>query len=309
MRALKFALLAAAALVALVYFLDWSERRSHGHYLSDLRTHVVSSEARAHGPNVVLVQAQLSPVDYQSLDHLRLKLDAVLDRAQAQGMLIPGSLVVLPDHIGTWLIATGEKVEFYQSRDRYEVRDWLLLGNPLNAVKALLLNLGANRLDEALLRMKAEDMAQAYQAFFSDLARRYSVFVVAGSIVLPSPVFEAGQLHAGNGVLRNVGLVFSPDGSVLGPMHDDPWPIATRSVPEMISLEGRQYSIERDVQDGHPCIRVRRLDTGELSQPVFLRGTLDWPIGGVPRRITLSAPPDTLNGPAGSHVIKAWSTP
>ncbi|WP_462379318.1 hydrolase [Pseudomonas sp. Marseille-QA0892] len=306
---MKFALLAVAALVALVCFLDWSERRSHGHYLSDLRTHVESSEARTSEPNVVLVQAQLSPVDYQSLDHLRLKLDAILDRAQAQSVLHAGTLVVLPDHIGTWLIATGEKVEFYQSRDRYEVRDWLLLGNPLHAVKALLLNLGANRLDEALLRMKAEDMARAYQTFFSDLARRYGVTLVAGSIVLPSPVLEDGQLHAGNGVLRNVGLVFSPDGSIVGPMHDDPWPIATRSAPETISLAGRQYSIERDIQAGHPRIHVRRLDTGELSQPVFLRGTLDWPIGGVPRRITLSAPADTLNGPIGSHVIEAWSTP
>src|SRR5690606_41821136 len=92
----------------------------------------------------------------------------------------------------------------------------LLLGNPVMATRELLRNLDANRLDEALLRMKAEQMAVDYQALFGGLAREYGVTLQAGSILLPEPRLEDGRLLLGAGSLQHIGLVFGPDGQVLG---------------------------------------------------------------------------------------------
>ena len=146
-------------------FLYWAEQRPSAHYLSDLRSQIHGEQrpAQSHG-NLLLVRPQLFPLDYQSPAHLRLKLAAALDNARAAGLIEEHTLVVFPDHIGTWLLARDEKPEFYRARSRQEVRDWLLLGNPLLALRVLLENLDADRLDEALLRMKAERMAQEIRA-------------------------------------------------------------------------------------------------------------------------------------------------
>ncbi|GGJ91523.1 hydrolase [Pseudomonas matsuisoli] len=299
-RLFKLAALIALVGIGLALFLRWAEQRTHAHYLSDLRTHVVAGSRTA---PLLLVQAQLTPVDYQSVDHLRLKLDTLLNRARDAGLLHEHTLVLLPDHIGTWLIATGEKVEFYQSRDRYEIRDWLLLGNPVLAFKALVSNLDAHRLDEALLRMKAEEMAQTYQRLFADLAQRYRVTLVAGSILLPSPALQDGELHAGDGPLRNTSLTFAPDGQIIGPIYTEAWPPERSTEQQQVSVDGTDYRVERDLEEGYPRSRLLRMDTSDRSTPVFLRGTLDWPIGGLPRRITLSAPAEVQSGPPGSHLI------
>jgi hypothetical protein len=310
MRLMKYLLLIIVSVVSIVAFLRWSERRPDAHYLSDLRTYVAPPYRNTEAPaELLLVQAQLSPVDYQSVEHLRLKLDTLLRNARDAGLMDAHTLVVLPDHVGTWLLATGEKVEFYQSKDRYEVRDWLLLGNPLLAIRALLSNLDAHRLDEALLRMKAEEMARAYQGLFADLAKRYGVTLVAGSILLPSPVLEDGELHAQAGPLRNATLVFSASGDIVGDLHSDPWPFDPALPAQRISLNGTDYAIERDIDEGFARTHVRRLDNGQISTPLFLRGSLDWPIGGLPRRIRLSAPMDMQESNPGSHLIPQWSLP
>src|SRR5690606_21388423 len=130
-------------------------------------------------------------------------------------------------------------------RSRQEVRDWLLLGNPLLAMRALLTNLDAERLDEALLRMQAAQMASDYQQLFSDLARDYRITLLAGSILLPEPRIEGGRLIAGDGPLRNSSLVFGSDGSLLGEPYSEPWPWRpTRDEPQRIVLAGEAFEVE-----------------------------------------------------------------
>lgn len=307
----KLLLLLVTLLVGgcLVAFLIWAERRPDAHYLSDLRS-AISSEPVPAQPrgNLLLIRPQLYPLDYQSPAHLRLKLAAALDNARDAGLLGPGTLVALPEHIGTWLLARGEKVEFYQARNRQEVRDWLLLGNPLLAIRVLLRNLDAERLDEALLRMKAEQMAEDYQQLFGGLAREYRITLLAGSILLPEPRVEDGRLHSGEGPLRNLSLVFSPQGEILGQAYDEPWPWRPETdQPQRLSVGALHYRVERDWRSGYPQSTLH-LDDSDLSSPaLFLRGKLDWPIGGASRDIRLT--PDDVQqvSPApGSHLLNIW---
>lgn len=307
----KLSILLVTLFVAgcLLAFLLWAERRPDAHYLSDLRSSISSEPAPAQARgNLLLIRPQLYPMDYQSPAHLRLKLAAALDNARDAGLLGPDTLVVLPEHIGTWLLARGEKVEFYQARSRQEVRDWLLLGNPLLAIKALLLNLDAERLDEALLRMKAEQMADDYQQLFAGLAREYQVTLLAGSILLPEPRVEDGRLRSGEGPLRNLSLVFSPQGTIQGSPHLEPWPWrADATAAQRLSVGAVHYRVERDWRPGYPQSTVHLVD-GDMSSPaLFLRGKLDWPIGGASRNILLIPRKVEQASPApGSHLLNIW---
>ncbi|MES2817661.1 MAG: hydrolase [Pseudomonadota bacterium] len=311
MRKLSLSLIALLVLLAcgLTAFILWASQRPSAHYLSDLRSEVLATPAPADASgNLLLIRPQLFATDYQSPAHLRLKLATALDRAQAAGLLRPGTLVALPEHIGTWLIGRGEKVEFYQARSRQEVRDWLLLGNPWLAVKVLVLNLDADRLDEALLRMKAEQMAEDYQTLFAGLAREYRITLLAGSMLLPEPRLEDGRLRSGDGPLRNLSLVFGPDGNLLAPLYSEPWPWQPGEA-QQFTLDGRTWRVTRDWQPGYPQSTLH-LPDGRSSAPLFLRGKLSWPVGGASRYIELTPhrAPQSSEAP-GSHLLNVWLKP
>lgn len=217
MRLLITLLLSLALLAGLGSYAHWIEQRPSGHYLSDLRSQVALDLGQP-GPrgNLLGIQPELFAADYQSLGRLRLKLAAYLDHAREQGMLSERTVVVLPEHIGTWLLAVGEKEEFYRASERRQALQWLAASNPLDFLGALFNAEGETRLDDALLRTKAKAMARDYQQLFGELARDYGITLVAGSIVLPEPRVELGRLEVGRGPLYNVSLVFDQAGHPLG---------------------------------------------------------------------------------------------
>ena len=217
MRLLITLLLAFALLAGLGSYAQWIEQRPSSHYLSDLRSQVALDIGEP-GPrgNLLGIQPELFPADYQSLAHLRLKLAAYLDHARERGMLNARTVVVLPEHIGTWLLAVGEKEELYRANERRQAMHWLAATNPLDFLGALVSAGRDARLDDAVLRTKAKTMARDYQQLFGDLARDYQITLVAGSIVLPEPHIEQGRLEVGRGPLYNVSLVFDRAGNPLG---------------------------------------------------------------------------------------------
>ncbi|MDH1534979.1 carbon-nitrogen hydrolase family protein [Pseudomonas chengduensis] len=217
MRLLITLLLALALLTGLGSYAHWIAQRPSSHYLSDLRSQVALDIGEP-GPrgNLLGIQPELFPADYQSLARLRLKLAAYLDHAREQGMLNERTVVVLPEHIGTWLLAVGEKEELYRATERRQAMHWLAASNPLDFLGALLSAGSDARLDDAMLRTKAKAMARDYQQLFGDLARDYQITLVAGSIVLPEPRIERGRLEVGRGPLYNVSLVFDQAGNPQG---------------------------------------------------------------------------------------------
>jgi len=217
MRKLLASALALVMIASLCGYGLWTQQRPEGHYLSDLRielalNHGVPGE---HG-NLLGVEPLLYPGDYQNLQRLHRKLAAYLEQARAQGLVSPRTVVVLPEHIGTWLWARGEKNELYQVTQSREALQWLELSNPLRYGLAMLRADGDDWRADAHLRMKAEQMAADYQQLFGGLAKEFGVTLVAGSIVLPAPYVKQGVLHAGSGPLFNSSLVFAGDGSLLG---------------------------------------------------------------------------------------------
>jgi predicted amidohydrolase len=217
MRKLLASALALVMIAALCGYGFWTLQRPEGHYLSDLRIELALNQGvpGEHG-NLLGVEPQLNPSDYQNLQRLHRKLSAYLQQARGQGLINSRTVVVLPEHIGTWLWARGEKNQLYQVTQQREAVQWLELSNPLRYGLAMLWATGDDRRADAHLRMKAGQMAADYQTLFGGLAKEFGVTLVAGSIVLPAPYVEKGVLYAGNGPLFNSSLVFGSNGAVLG---------------------------------------------------------------------------------------------
>ncbi|UZE21944.1 carbon-nitrogen hydrolase family protein [Pseudomonas sp. B21-056] len=217
MRKLLYLLSSLALIAALMSYALWTTDRPAGHYLSDLRINLaVDQGVPADRGNLLGIQPELFPTDYQNPGHLHRKLAAYLQTARDLGLLSDKTIVVLPEHIGTWLMISGEKDELYQAATLKDAMNWLAISNPLAFIQGLIGAQGDNRLDDAYLRMKADSMARDYQAMFGGLAREFGVTLVAGSIVLPEPSVSEGELKIGRGALYNSSLVFGSDGRPLG---------------------------------------------------------------------------------------------
>ncbi|MEJ5057733.1 MULTISPECIES: carbon-nitrogen hydrolase family protein [unclassified Pseudomonas] len=217
MRKLLYLTFSMALLAALATYAMWAADRPVGHYLSDLRINLaVDQGTPGDRGNLLGIQPELFPTDYQSPERLHRKLAAYLQKARDQGLLNEKTVVVLPEHVGTWLMVSGEKDELYQAATLKEAMNWLAVSNPLKFVRALISAEGGNRLDDAHLRMKAKGMAKDYQALFGGLAKEFHVTLVAGSIVLPEPTIIDGTLKIGRGALYNSSVVFDRDGLPIG---------------------------------------------------------------------------------------------
>jgi predicted amidohydrolase len=217
MRKLLYLFFSMALVAALTTYAMWAADRPAGHYLSDLRINVaVDQGSPADRGNLLGIQPELFPTDYQSPERLHRKLAAYLQQAQDQGLLNDKTVVVLPENVGTWLLLSGEKDELYQAPNLAEAMNWLAASNPLLFARAWLSANGSDRLNDAYLRMKSKAMAKDYQALFGGLAKEFHVTLVAGSIVLPEPSIRDGQLKPGSGALFNSSVVFGRDGVPLG---------------------------------------------------------------------------------------------
>ncbi|MGE4408088.1 carbon-nitrogen hydrolase [Pseudomonas sp.] len=217
---IKLLLLLVLAGVAFALYLDWTRDRRSGPLLSDLRILPIDSRGRpGNAGNLLGIETRLQPADYQSRERLQLKFATYLQQAADAGLLNDKTIVVLPEHVGTGLFALGEKPEVQQARTLRDAMQWMALSNPGHYLRALTGHQGDDRRTGAVLRLKARRMAEDYQRIFGELAGRFGVTLVAGSIVLPEPYLDGGRLRVGKGPLRQVSLTFDAHGKPLGALQ------------------------------------------------------------------------------------------
>lgn len=294
MRKLLYLSFSLALIAVLTTYAMWAADRPVGHYLSDLRIDLAIDQGLpADRGNLLGIQPELFPTDYQSPERLHRKLAAYLQKAQEQGLLNEKTIVVLPEHVGTWLMVSGEKDELYQATTLKEAMNWLAVSNPLKFIRALISAKGDNRLDDAHLRMKAKSMAKDYQALFGGLAKEFHVTLVAGSIVLPEPSIIDGTLKIGRGALYNSSVVFGRDGLPIGQPQRQMHPIFDDN--DVIEANGEHTLNVVDTSAGRLGVLIgsdswypdnyRKLDnqgTQLVAVPAFVsgRGTWDKPWRG-----------------------------
>ena len=197
--------------------------------------------------NIIGVSPWMEPTDYASRQHLMNKLDGYLQVAKSLGWMHEGTVVVFPEHIGTWLIVEGEKAGIFRtttiddalalfvgSNYFYYLREWFTA--PDGTV---------SRTRHSIFSIKSASMARNYQEVFGSLARKYGVTIVAGSILLSNPSVRDGILQTDMGPLSNVGAVFHTDGRIDARLYGEEHP----GTPESEFVSG----VDRDA---HPTYEL-----------------------------------------------------
>ncbi len=169
-----------------------------------------------HG-NVVGIEPYMEPLDYATPARFQAKLDGYLLEAQKHGWLKEGTIVLLPEHIGTWLIATDQGSRVYDADTTSGAMLPIITHNLPQFLKNLFIFDNRDNTSAALIRTRTRASADAQLKVYGALSRKYGITLVAGSSAIMTPGVYPDSLSYGHGPIFNAGFVFGPDGK---PMED-----------------------------------------------------------------------------------------
>lgn len=180
-----------------------------------LQTFEVGAD-RGHG-NVLGVQMWVEPRDYRSPEALTERLGSWLEQADGRGWIGSNTVVVLPEHAGTWLVAAHEREAVVRAGSADKAMRKVVFANLWRFLGAKSKAPATDPSTYAVFSMKSEQVAADYQSVLGGLAKRFGVTVVGGSILLPEPALVDGSIVVSPGApLRNSAFVFGPEGQVIG---------------------------------------------------------------------------------------------
>jgi len=163
--------------------------------------------------NLLGIESYMTPRDYASRESFFDKLNGYLLAARREKWLNDKTIVVFPEYIGTWLVLAGEGEKVFQSASLDAAERAMVFHHPLKFISYFIKSKERGRTEAAFFRMKANQMTGIYQDVFSQLARDYTITIIAGSIILPAPRISSRRLILTEGPLHNVSVIYGPDGA------------------------------------------------------------------------------------------------
>jgi predicted amidohydrolase len=176
--------------------------------------------------NLLGIQPWLTPGDYASATRLEDVLDGYFAEAARGGLLGERTIAVLPEYLGTWLLAAHEKAGVYTAPSMRQAMTLLAASSAPAFLARWLTAREADRATATALRLHAHRTAALYHHVMRRLAQRWRVHLVGGALLLPAPYIDDGVLRAGAGPLYNVAPVYGPDGRLLSPLACKAYPTA-----------------------------------------------------------------------------------
>jgi hypothetical protein len=82
-----------------------------------------------------------------------------------------------------------------------------------------------DKIKYSVFASKGETIARIYRKVFSELAKKYQVTIIGGSVLLPNPYISEDRIRVKKGQLYNVTAVFNPDGSMQPQLVKKSFPI------------------------------------------------------------------------------------
>ncbi len=164
--------------------------------------------------NFIGIQPAMNPIDYASDSNFYNKLDFYLNITKTKGLLTEKTIVVLPEHLGTWLVAAMERKTVYTTDNVEAAMRAVIVRNILGFLPEYLSASKEDKSKEALFRLKSTSMGQSYSTVLKALAKKYSVTIVGGSIILPNPIIDGDSIIVQDGPLYNTSFVFYSDGTL-----------------------------------------------------------------------------------------------
>ncbi len=177
--------------------------------------------------NIIGIQPYLTATNYSTVFNFEVSLRFYFEQLKRENKLTEQSIVVLPEYIGTWLVAANEKETIYKEATTEKAMKKMVRSNMLSFLYGYFNSPAKDKSTYAVFHLKAKKMAANYQQVFSTLAKEYNCTIVAGSIVLPAPsISTTGQLEIKKtGELYNTSVVFGNDGKIIPPLIRKQFPI------------------------------------------------------------------------------------
>ncbi|MCC5815039.1 MAG: hypothetical protein JJT78_09805 [Leptospira sp.] len=179
-----------------------------------------NGENRNYG-NLVAMQPYFLNLDFYSEENFKSSIEAVLIKAKEKKAMDRKTLIVFPEHTGTGLVLLGEKRPAFFSETWKESLKFLKLYYKSEVFKNLD-DYQSDSNDEVtiaeIIQSKRELIASAYHETFSSLAKKYSVSIIAGSILLPNPTIKNGKLISQEGDIYHVSVAYLSSGKAIEPL-------------------------------------------------------------------------------------------
>jgi Carbon-nitrogen hydrolase len=177
--------------------------------------------------NVVGINPFMIPIDYASEQHFYAKLDGYLQAAKLAGWLSDKTVVVFPEYIGTWLVVEGEKNSIYTSETINKALTTLVSSNFFSYMRAWFTSPDEvkDKIKYSVFASKGETIARIYRKVFSELAKKYQVTIIGGTVLLPNPHISEDRIRVRKGQLYNVSAIFNSDGSMQSQLVKKSFPI------------------------------------------------------------------------------------
>lgn len=167
--------------------------------------------------NVVAIQAWMDPSAYASETNFDGRLREFMEGAQARGWLNDKTIVVLPEHIATWLIVVNEANSVYTADTAEQALKRMVPGNLARFLELQQDAPAEDPYQYALFALKAEEIADIWLRVAQGIAMDYKVTLVAGSAWLPGPVLVDNRISVREGEpMRNVSFTVDRHGQILG---------------------------------------------------------------------------------------------
>lgn len=171
--------------------------------------------------NLIGIQPYLTAVNYSTAYNFETSLRFYFEQLKREGKLNSKTVVVLPEHIGTWLVLANEKESVYKAASLQEAFKSIRSASVFSYLNGWFKSPVADKTGYAILQLKAAHMAKHYKQVFATLAKEYKCRIAAGSLLLPDADIDALntiQLKPG-AQLYNTFFVFDTTGSIVQPAH------------------------------------------------------------------------------------------
>ena len=202
-------------IIVVVYLLFTNYDMDHSDIPQSFDSPAVDVIGQDHGKgNFVGIQPFMEPIDYASDSNFFRKMDHYFSVAQSDNLFAEKTIVVLPEHLGTWLVAQNERKIVYTTKKMEEAMRAAVVRNFISFLPEYFSADEEDQAKAALFRLKAGKMGSSYVQVMKSLALKYSIAIVGGSLILPDPKVENDSLILDQGPLFNTSLVFHPDGHI-----------------------------------------------------------------------------------------------
>jgi len=182
--------------------------------------------------NIIGIQPFLTPDNYSTASNFKASFQVYFEYLKKQNKLTGKSVIVLPEYIGTWLVAAGEKENIYKLGAMNDAMTTLVSSNIFKFISSYYNAPAKDKTKYALFSMKGKQMADMYEQTFSALAKQYNCVIVAGSIALPGAFINTeGHLETkSKGEIFNTAAVFGNDGKIMPPLVKKIFPVDDEQV-------------------------------------------------------------------------------